>query len=156
MPNRNGGSFVIRIFGPNTQLVLAFLARIPDLSREDIGKVTNAWWRADSRDRAEAWAQAHRAVTEREQCWIQAAASVARQTAMDAADTYHWPNWAFWAAASDAGGAIATGDRIGSHYETLISPLAAVMPWLTPRHGQSEEDIPDSRRPSGDVLRRGA
>jgi hypothetical protein len=29
---------MLRIFGPSTQLVLAFLARIPDLSQEDIGK----------------------------------------------------------------------------------------------------------------------
>jgi hypothetical protein len=141
---------MIRIFGPNTQLVLAFLARIPDLSREDIGKVTNAWWQADGLDRAEAWAQVHRTVTERERCWILAAGWVARQTALDAADRYRWRDWAFWAAASDAGAAIAADDRIGSHYETLISPLTAVMPWLTPRHGQvqSGEGIPDSRRSS--------
>jgi hypothetical protein len=122
---------VKRIFGPNTQRVLAFLARLPDLSPEEIGKVTNAWWQTNNRDRAEAWAQVQRAAPERERYRIQAAASVARHAALDTASRHHWPDWAFWAAASDAGAAIAAGDRIGSHYETLISPLAAVMPWLS-------------------------
>jgi hypothetical protein len=149
---------VIGIFGPNTQRVLAFLARLPDLSPEEIGKVTNAWWQTNDRDRAEAWVAVHCAATERERYRILAAACVARQAALDAASRYHWPDWAFWAGASDAGAAIAAGDRIGSHYETLISPLATVMPWLTLGHGQvqSGEDIRDSRRRSGDVLRQGA
>jgi hypothetical protein len=149
---------VIRIFGPNTQRVLAYLARLPDLSAEDIGKVTNAWWQTNVRDRAEAWVQVHRAATEQERYQILAAASVARQAAMDAASRYRWPDWAFWAAASDAGAAIAAGDLMGSHYETLISPLTAAMPWLAPGHGQLEggEDIPAGRRLPGDVLRQGA
>lgn len=145
-------------FGPNTQQVLAFLARLCELSPKDLGKVTNAWRDTNDRDRAEAWVAVHCAATERERYRILAAACVARQAALDAASRYHWPDWAFWAGASDAGAAIAAGDRIGSHYETLISPLATVMPWLTLGHGEVEngEDIRDSRRPSGDVLRQGA
>jgi hypothetical protein len=149
---------VIRIFGPNTELALAFLARLPDLSPEDIGQVTDAWRQTNGLDRAQAWVQVHRVATDRERCWIVAASSVARQVALDAASRYRWTDWAFSAASSDAGAAIVADDRIGSHYETLISPLAAVMPWLPPAHGeaQSAEDVPDSVRRSGDVLRQGA
>jgi hypothetical protein len=77
---------------------------------------------------------------------------------MDAAGTYRWTDWAFSAAASNAGAAIVVGDRIGRHYETLISPLAAVMPWLPSGHSglQSGGGPPDSHRLSGGVLRQGA
>lgn len=126
---------MIRIFGPNTQLVLALLARLPDVSPEEMGKVTDAWRQTNDLDRAQAWAQLHRVATERERCWIVAAASVARQVATDAASAYGWTDWEFSAASSDAGAAIVAGDRIGSQYETLISPLAAVMPWLPPDIG---------------------
>ncbi|HEY2306421.1 MAG TPA: hypothetical protein VGI05_11130, partial [Streptosporangiaceae bacterium] len=116
----------MRLFGPNTKLVLAYLARLSDLSPEDFARVANAWWEADGRDRADAWAQVHRAAPERERYQILAAASVARREALDAASRYHWPDWAFWAAAADAAAAIAARDWIGRHYQTLISPLAAV------------------------------
>jgi hypothetical protein len=141
----------MRIFGPNTRLVLAFLARLPDLSPEDFGTAANAWWQTDGRDRAEAWAQVHRTATERERYRIQAVASVARQEALDTARRHGWPDWAFWAAASDAGAALAVGDRIGGHYETLISPLAAVMPWLPSGRGDAQggERIPDSQQSGG-------
>jgi hypothetical protein len=149
---------VITIFGPNTQPLLTFLARLSDLSAEDIGKVTDGWRQADARDRAVAWAEVYSAAPEREQCWILAAASVARQVALDVAGAYDWTDWGFWAAASDAGAAIVAGDLIGRHYDTLVSPLAAVMPWLPSAHGevQSWEGVPVSHRPSGEELRQGA
>ena len=150
---------MVRLFGPNTKLVLAFLARLSDLSPRDFATVTNAWRQTDGRDRAEAWAQLHRATQERERYRILAAASVARQGALDAASRYHWPDWEFWAAASDAAAAIAARDRIGRHYEVLISPLAAVMPWLLPGDGEvrsGAEAIAASHLPSGDVLQQGA
>jgi hypothetical protein len=155
---RSGRGFAIRIFGSNTKLVLAFLARLPDLSPEDFVTVANAWWQADSRDRAEAWAQVTRTPPDRERYRILAAASVARQEAMDAASRYRWPDSAFWAAAADAGAALAAGDRIGRHYETLIFPLAAVMPWLPQGHGEVEsgEGIPDGQLPPGGLLQQGA
>jgi hypothetical protein len=145
-------------FGPNTQPVLAFLARLSDLSPKEIGEVTNAWRDTSDRDRADAWVQVHRAVTERERYQILAAASVARRAALFAASRHRWPDWVFSAAASDAAAAIAAGDRIGSHYDTLISPLAAVMPWLSPAQGevQTGEDVLDSHRASGGFLRQGA
>jgi hypothetical protein len=146
------------LFGPNTKLVLAFLARLSDLSPEDFARVANAWWETDGRDRADAWAQVHRAAPERERYQILAAASVARREALDAASRYRWHDWAFWAAASDAAAAIAARDRIGRHYQPLISPLAAVMPWLPPGDGevQSGEDITANYLPEGDVLQQGA
>ena len=149
---------MIRIFGPNTQRVLTFLARLPDLSPEDIVKVTEAWRQTNDLDRAQAWVQVHHAATEQERCWVLAASSVARQVALDAARGCRCTDWGFSAAASDAGAAIVAGDRIGCHYETLISPLAAVMPWLPLSHGevQSGEGVPDSHRPSGDVLSQSA
>jgi hypothetical protein len=146
------------IFGPNTQVVLAFLTRLPDLSAEDIGRVTNAWKQTESRDHAEAWVEVHRATTHGERYGILAAASVARQTALDMAGHGHEPEWEFRAAASDAAAALAAGQRIGSHYDTLISPLAAVMPWLPPTHeaAGNGEDVPDSDRPPGGLLRQDA
>jgi hypothetical protein len=152
------GGLVMRLFGPNTKLVLAFLARLSDLSPEDFATVANAWRQTDGRDRAEAWAQLHRATQERERYRILAAASVARQGALDTASSYHWSDWEFWAAASDAAAAIAARDRIGRHYQVLISPLAAIMPWLLPGDGevQSGEAIAASHLPSDDVLQQGA
>ena len=107
--------------------------------------------------RASAWVQVHRVATDRERCWILAAGSVARQVALDTASSEGRTDWEFSEAASNAGAAIVVGDRIGSHYETLISPLAAIMPWLASRNGevQNAADVPDSRL-SGDVLRESA
>jgi hypothetical protein len=149
---------VIRIFGPNTELVLTFVSRLPDLSPEEISKVTDAWRQTNGLERASAWVQVHRVATARERCWILAARSVARQVAMDTASSCGWTDWEFSEAASNAGAAIVAGDRIGSHYETLISPLAAVMPWLASRNREvpNGEDVPGSRRLSGDVLRESA
>ena len=156
--NRSGRGLALRIFGSNTELVLAFLAWLPALSLEDLVTVANAWWQVDSRDRAEAWAQVTGTVPDRERYRILAAASVARHEAMDAASRYHCPDSAFWAAAGDAGAALAAGDRIGCHYETLICPLAAVMPWLPQGHGEVEsgEGIPDSQLPPEGLLQQGA
>jgi hypothetical protein len=149
---------VIKIFGPNTEQVIAFLARLSDLSPEEIGTVTDTWRQTKDLNRAEAWVQVHRVMTDRERCWVMAAAAVARQVALDAASRCDWKDCAFPAAASNAGAAIVAGDRIGRHHETLISPLAAVMPWLPLAHGEvpSVENVPDSHRLSGSVLQQGA
>jgi hypothetical protein len=42
----------------------------------------------------------------------------------------HRTDWAFWAAACDAGAAVAAGLGIGDHYDTLIAPFAEVIPAL--------------------------
>jgi hypothetical protein len=148
----------MRLFGPNTQLVLAFLARLSDLSREDFAKVANAWRETDDRDRAEAWARLHRTASDRERQQILAAASVARGEALDAANRRQWHDWSFWAATSDAAAAIAARDWIGRDYQTLISPLSVVMPWLPPVAGEAGamKDIAASYLPSADALKRGA
>jgi hypothetical protein len=157
-PDPAGGSRAMRIFGPNTQLVLAFLAGLSDLSREDLARVANAWRQTDSRDRAEAWAQLHRTASDRERHEILAAATVARWEALDAAVRRRWHDWSFWAAASDAAAAIAARDRIGRDYQTLISPLSAVMPWLPPAAGEarSGKDVAAGYLPSADALEQGA
>jgi hypothetical protein len=78
--------------------------------------------------------------------------------ALDTASSCGWTDWGFPEAASNAGAAIVAGDRIGSYYETLISPLGAVMPWLVSRDGEAPNrgDVPDSPRLSGGVLRESA
>jgi hypothetical protein len=120
----------LEIFGPVTERVLAFLAGLNELSPAEISKVTDAWRATDDRDRAEAWVRICRDLAEGERLLVLTAASVARQAALEVAGRRRWRDWRFWAAASDACAGIAAGDRIGRHQSTLVSPLAAVMPWL--------------------------
>jgi hypothetical protein len=119
------------IFDSHTRRLLAFLADLRDLSPAEIDQVTNAWKQVSGLDRAEAWAQLHRVTTPNERYPILAAASAARRAAMDTAHKLRQPDWAFWAAAWDAGAAITAEDRIGGHYGVLTTPLATVMPSLT-------------------------
>src|SRR5215475_12451305 len=95
------------IFGPQTQRVLTFLTDLWRLSPEEINMVTRAWREADDLDRAESWAQVHRAASRNERYRILAAASVARRQAMDIASLNRRTDWAFWAAAWDTAAAIA-------------------------------------------------
>jgi hypothetical protein len=118
------------IFGRDHYRVIAVIARIADLSPEEAGKVTSAWKRASSADRARAWAGLVRATTEPERYQILAAASLARREALAAAHRMQRLDWAFWAAASDAAAAVAAGPGIGNPYQTLTAPLATVMPSL--------------------------
>jgi hypothetical protein len=146
------------IFGPNTERVLFFLIRFHGLSAEQVDQVTQAWKQAPWEARAEALAKAHRALEDQERNRILMAASVARWTARDIAHGLNRSDWAFWAAAADAATAIAAAGRIGVHHDTLVAPLAAVMPSLRPSGApaQSRKDVRDrSRRQSG-ALRRGA
>jgi hypothetical protein len=118
------------IFGPNSRRVLQFLTRIEDLSSEEIDRVADLWKQTSSQTRAEAWAEVRRTTTDEEQYRILVAASVARRAALDTAQMHNRRDWAFWAAVWDAAAAVATCDRIGSHYIVLVGPLAAVMPSL--------------------------
>ena len=120
----------MKIFGPHTQRVLAFLDGLTDLSRTDLRTVAEAWRDTADRERAEAWVRIHRILGEGERLPVQAAASVARQEALAVAGRYGWPDWPFWAAASDAAAGIAAGDRIGRHRLVLVAPLTGVMPGL--------------------------
>lgn len=123
------------IFGPNTESVLTFLTHLPELSTEQVDQVSRAWRHAPSKARAKGLAQAHHAATEKERYQILTVASIARQTALDTACRLNRMDWAFWAAAWDAATAIAAGRRIGTHYNTLVAPLATVMPSLIPSWG---------------------
>ena len=117
-------------FGPNSQRVLALIACIPGLSPGQVDQVISAWKRGNPRARDRAWAQLNRITTEDERYRILAAAALARREALETARRTHRMDWAFWAAACDAGAAMAAGARIGRHYDTLTAPLAAVMPPL--------------------------
>jgi hypothetical protein len=118
------------VFGPNSRRVLQFLTHIEDLSPQEIDRVAGLWRQTSSQTRAEAWAEVRRTTTDEERYRILVAASVARRTALDAAQSHHRHDWAFWAAVWDAAAAVAVCDRIGGHYDVLIAPVAAVMPFL--------------------------
>jgi hypothetical protein len=118
------------IFGRDHHRVIAIIARLAELSPEEAGKVTSAWKQASPEDRARAWAGLVRGTTEPERYQILAAASLARQEALEAAHRMQWLDWTFWAAASDAAAAVAAGPGIGGSYRVLTAPLAAVMPSL--------------------------
>ncbi|AQW51751.1 hypothetical protein [Streptomyces violaceusniger] len=118
------------VFGPNSRRVLQFLTHIEDLTPEEIDRVADLWKQTSSQTRAEGWAVVHRTTTPEERYRILVAASVARRAALDAAQNHQRHDWAFWAAVWDAATAVAVCDRIGSHYNVLVAPLAAVMPSL--------------------------
>jgi hypothetical protein len=117
-------------FGPNSQRVLALIASIPGLSAGQVDQVISAWKRVSPSTRARAWAQLSRITAEDERYRILAAAALARREALDTARRTHRMDWAFWAAACDAGAAVAAGARIGRHYDTLLAPFAAAVPAL--------------------------
>jgi hypothetical protein len=115
------------MFGPNGQRVLALLTGIPGLTAHQVDQVTSAWKQSCPRDRAQAWAQLNRTTAEEERYRMLAAASLARREALETARRLHRADWAFWAAACDAGAAVAAGARLGRHYDILVAPLAEVM-----------------------------
>jgi hypothetical protein len=125
------------VFGPNSRRVLQFLTHIEDLSPDEIDRVADLWKQTSSQTRAEAWAEVRRTTTDEERYRILVAASVARRAALDAAQHHRRRDWAFWAAVWDAAAAVAVCDRIGSHYDDLVGPLAAVMPSL--KHCRRDE-----------------
>src|SRR5258708_6439655 len=127
------------VFGRRTRQVLDFLARLRDLSPAEIDLVTSAWKQASDLDRAEAWARLYTITTPGERQVILAAASAARRAAMETTRALRRPDWAFWAAAWDAAAAIAAADRIGSSYDPLTAPLAALVPSLT--GGRTERKV---------------
>ena len=119
------------MFGPNGQRVLTLITGIPGLTARQVDQVTTAWKQNCPRGRAQAWAQLnHSAADDEERYRMLAAASLARREALETARRLHRADWAFWAAACDAGAAVAAGARLGSHYDTLVAPLAEVMPAL--------------------------
>jgi hypothetical protein len=118
------------MFGPNGHQVLALIACIPGLSAEQVDQVTNAWRQGCPRGRARAWAQLNGTGGEDERYGILAAASLARREALEAARRVNRTDWAFWAAACDAGAAVAAGTRIGRHYQTLVAPFVQAVPAL--------------------------
>jgi hypothetical protein len=123
------------IFGPNTPRVLQFLTRMRKLSPAEIDRVASSWNEVSSLDRALAWA--HLTVAVKEDYPVMAAASAARRAAMETARSLGRNDWAFWAAAWDAGAAITADDLPESDYETLTCPLRTVMPAL--KRGGAED-----------------
>lgn len=123
------------LFGHDGQRVLTLITGIGDLTAEEVDQVTDAWKQICPSDRAAAWAQLVRTTTEQERYQILAAASLARREALATAHRLRRVDWAFWAAVSDAAAAVAAGPRLGSLYNTLTAPLAAVMPPLAASPG---------------------
>jgi NADPH:quinone reductase-like Zn-dependent oxidoreductase len=124
----SGPDAVKAIFGPNTPRVLQFLTRMRKLSPAEIDVVASSWSQASPLDRARAWA--HLTATAKEDYPVMAAASAARRAAMETARTLGRSDWAFWAAAWDAGAALTADDLPDGDYETLTFPLHSVMPAL--------------------------
>ena len=118
------------IFGPNGQRVLTLITGIPVLSADQVDQVTGTWKQGNPGDRASAWAQLNGTITEEERYEIMAATSLARREALQTGRRMRRDDRAFWAAACDASAAVAAGDRIGRHYDTLVAPFAEVMPSL--------------------------
>ena len=125
------------MFGPNGQQVLALIASISGLSADQVDQVTNAWRRHSPHERNRAWAHLCRTTGEDERYEILAAASLARREALEIAARMNRADWAFWAAAYDAGAAVAAGERIGGPYDALITPFAGVVPFLSGGTGSS-------------------
>lgn len=118
-------------FGPNTPRILDFLMDLRNVSAAQIDRVASGWRQASDLDRAAAWARLRSAARpEREKYALLGAAYAARQAAMDAARAQGRDDWAFWAAAWDAGAAIIADGLADSDYELLTGPIAAVMPSL--------------------------
>jgi hypothetical protein len=118
------------MFGPNGQRVLALLTSISSLSADQVDQVTSAWKQNSPQDRARAWDELGRVATDEERYQMLAATSLARREALETARRMRRADWAFWAAACDAGAAVTAGARLGHHYDILVGPLAEAMPAL--------------------------
>ncbi len=128
------------IFGRNTPQILEFLTNLRNVSPSQIDVVVRMWKHANDLDRAAAWARLQSARPQRERFALLGVAYAARQAAMDAARTLGRPDWAFWAAAWDAGAAIAAEGLTDGDYDLLTGPLAAIMPGLR-RAGRDRGDL---------------
>lgn len=118
------------IFGPHTPRLLQFLTSMRRLSPAAIDLVTSTWKEASPLDRALAWAHLRLATAANEEYPIMAGASAARRAAMETARRLGRDDWAFWAAAWDAGAAITADGLAEGDYQTLTCPLCTVMPAL--------------------------
>jgi hypothetical protein len=118
------------IFGPHTPRLLQFLTSIRKLSPAAIDLVTRVWNEASPLDRALARAHLQLGTAANEEYPIIAAASAARRAAMETARRLGRDDWAFWAAAWDAGAAITADGLAEGDYQTLTCPLRTVMPAL--------------------------
>ena len=122
---------MIKIFGPASQRVLGFIVELVDLGLRDVDAVADAWRRAPAEARAAAWAAIQRSMAPPDRSLIRNAAMVARERAMALAQTHGRDDWAFWAAAWDAAGALAAEHRISREsYRVLVEPMAVALRWL--------------------------
>jgi multidrug resistance efflux pump len=136
-------------FDSDGQRVLALISCISSLSAEEADRVASVWRRGDAAERARAWARLNQAATEADRYRILAASALARREALETARRLRRTDWAFWAAACDAGAGVAAGAWIGRHYDTLVAPFAEVMPALAHSPAapasadyQSDPDVP--------------
>ncbi|MGH3489382.1 MAG: hypothetical protein ACRDP8_15945 [Actinopolymorphaceae bacterium] len=119
------------VFGPNSRGVIHLISHLGGLGSREIDMVVDLWKRQGREDRAAAWAAIGAATTPTERRAILDAAGLARREAMAVARRHGSADWAFWAAVWDAAAGVAACDRVAEdRYQTLIGPVASVMPWL--------------------------
>lgn len=136
---------MIDIFGPQTSRLLRLISDICDVGSEDLEMVAKAWRGASAEERAAAWSAIHHGADARKRIAIQNAALVARHQALIVSKSRGQRDSAFWSAAWDAAGALAStwedgGDRA---YRVLVSPMATSLSWLL--DGDGPTGIPQQR-----------
>jgi hypothetical protein len=136
---------MIDIFGPQTPRLLRLITEICDVRPEDLDVVAEAWRRTSVEDRASAWAAIQQRADAEKRIAIQNAALVARHQALIVSQARGQRDSAFWSAAWDAAGALASTWQDGgdSAYRVLVSPMATTLPWLL--EGEHAPDIPLQR-----------
>lgn len=136
---------MIDIFGPQTPRLLRLICDIGEVAPEDVDMVAKAWRGTSARERAAAWSTIHHGADAQKRIAIQNAALVARHQALIASTSRGERDSAFWSAAWDAAGALAStwqdgGDRA---YRVLVAPMATTLSWLL--EGEQAPEIPRQR-----------
>lgn len=136
---------MIDIFGPQTPRLLRLICDISDVGSEDVDMVAKAWRETPTQERAAAWSAIQHGADAQKRIAIQNAALVARHQALIVARSRGERDSAFWSAAWDAAGALAStwqdgGDRA---YRVLVAPLATTLSWLL--EGEQAPEIPVQR-----------
>lgn len=136
---------MIDIFGPQTPRLLRLICDIGDLGSEGVDMVAKAWRGTSTEERAAAWSAIHHGADAQRRIAIQNAALVARHQALIVSKSRGERDSAFWSAAWDAAGALASTWQDGGSraYRVLVAPMATTLSWLL--DGEQAPDIPLQR-----------
>lgn len=136
---------MIDIFGPQTPRLLRLITEICDVRSVDVDVVADAWRRTSIEERASAWAAIQQGADAETRIAIQNAALVARHQALIVSRARGQRDSAFWSAAWDAAGALASTWQDGGEgaYRVLVSPMATTLRWLL--EGEHAPEIPQQR-----------